>query len=145
MRQDMNDGFFGAIQLYKSDIMIRLKKISLAFKENNPRQVAIESQKETQRKPLFIVVLSAHSMEGEAKLCLDGGCDAYLSKPIGKHRLLAALERYGNTLNDCWAQSTGSDEVCRQGEEARMDDSPAALPIPPGYSETPERPKGFQG
>ncbi|MEO5332876.1 MAG: PAS domain S-box protein [Magnetococcus sp. YQC-5] len=53
-----------------------------------------EWEKETQQKPLFIVAISAHSMEVEAKRCFSAGCNDYLSKPITKRTLLEALGRY---------------------------------------------------
>ncbi|MBF0126307.1 MAG: MASE1 domain-containing protein [Magnetococcales bacterium] len=55
-------------------------------------------EKETQRAPLLIVALSAHSMAGEAKRCQAVGCDDHLSKPINKRTLLLALGRYGEQL-----------------------------------------------
>ncbi|MBF0271962.1 MAG: response regulator [Magnetococcales bacterium] len=54
-------------------------------------------EKESRRESsLVILALSAHSMEGEAKLCREAGCNDHLGKPISKKNLLAALERYGN-------------------------------------------------
>ncbi|NGZ06300.1 MAG: response regulator [Magnetococcales bacterium] len=52
-------------------------------------------KKSGQPRPMVILALSAHSMEGEAKQCRDAGCDDHLSKPISKKTLLAALDRFG--------------------------------------------------
>ncbi|MBF0182120.1 MAG: response regulator [Magnetococcales bacterium] len=43
--------------------------------------------------PLTIIALSAHAMEGEEARSREAGCDLYLSKPIGKKALLAAIQR----------------------------------------------------
>ncbi|MBF0294486.1 MAG: response regulator [Magnetococcales bacterium] len=53
-----------------------------------------EWERETQREPLFIVALSAHTMEREASQALAAGCNDHLGKPINKKTLLAALESY---------------------------------------------------
>ncbi|MEO5345772.1 MAG: response regulator [Magnetococcus sp. YQC-9] len=47
------------------------------------------------RKPVTILALSAHSMEGEARQCREAGCDDHLGKPISKKTLFAALQQYG--------------------------------------------------
>ncbi|MBF0192366.1 MAG: response regulator [Magnetococcales bacterium] len=57
-------------------------------------------EKETQQeKTRFIVALSAHSMEGETKQCIEVGCNDYLAKPISKRTFLLALKRYGKQIH----------------------------------------------
>jgi PAS domain S-box-containing protein len=44
-----------------------------------------------------IIALTAHALEGEHQRCLAAGCDDYISKPIERRHLVAAL---GNYLGD---------------------------------------------
>ena len=38
--------------------------------------------------PLPVIALTAHAMQGAVQQCLDAGCDAYASKPIGRRPLV---------------------------------------------------------
>ncbi|GAB0056274.1 Sensor histidine kinase RcsC [Candidatus Magnetaquicoccaceae bacterium FCR-1] len=53
-------------------------------------------ERETGRRPLFIVALTAHALDGEEQRSQEAGCNLYLSKPIKKKRLLEVIqERIG--------------------------------------------------
>jgi len=44
---------------------------------------------------LPILALTAHAMAGDAKKCMDAGCDEHLTKPIDRLRLVEACEKWG--------------------------------------------------
>lgn len=41
-----------------------------------------------------IVALTANAMYGDKERFLDAGCDGYLSKPVSRRELIAAVEEY---------------------------------------------------
>ena len=51
---------------------------------------------------LPILALTAHAMAGDAKQCKDAGCDAHLTKPIDRLRLVEACENWGRGAQHVW-------------------------------------------
>jgi len=53
---------------------------------------AIEAAQGRRRTP--IIALTANAFASDVALSLEAGCDAHLSKPIGRQALLQALARW---------------------------------------------------
>ncbi|MBW4457339.1 MAG: response regulator [Nostoc indistinguendum CM1-VF10] len=49
------------------------------------------------RRPV-VIAMTANAMKEDQQMCLDAGMDDYLSKPVIKEKLAAALERWGNVI-----------------------------------------------
>ena len=52
-----------------------------------------EIERDRERSPVPIVALSANARPQDVTLSLQAGCNAHLSKPISRQRLLAAIEK----------------------------------------------------
>jgi CheY-like chemotaxis protein len=53
-----------------------------------------EIERKRKMPPITILALTANARPQDAQMSLEAGCNAHLSKPISKRRLLAALEPY---------------------------------------------------
>lgn len=57
-------------------------------------------EKDQNLAPTPIIAVTAHSMKGDEKTCLDNGMDDYLSKPLALKRLKRCLENWGVLMNN---------------------------------------------
>jgi len=60
-----------------------------------------EMERQYGRPAVSIVALTANARPEDVTLSLEAGCDAHLSKPISKRRLLALLEQYARSGSEC--------------------------------------------
>ena len=54
----------------------------------------------TETKPIPIIALSAHALDGEREKALAAGCDEFETKPVDLERLLEKVARLIEAVND---------------------------------------------
>jgi len=59
----------------------------------------------SKRFSLPILALTAHAMAGDAKQCMDAGCDEHLTKPIDRLLLVEACEKWGRGAQHVWNET----------------------------------------
>lgn len=79
-------GVSGILANDSSETALRLVLISIAT-------VAIREQEKATGAHIPIIAMTAHAMNGDEERCLQAGMDGYVSKPIQREALFAAIER----------------------------------------------------
>ncbi len=88
-----------------------------------------EREKAAAARRVPIVAMTAHAMAGDRERCLAAGMDGYVSKPIDRNELFAAIEKYapaGATAGER-AAATRPDPQGVAAGQAPLIDEPALL------------------
>jgi PAS domain S-box-containing protein len=60
---------------------------------------AIRSSAEYRHQDVPVIALTALAMSGDEQRCMDAGMDAYISKPVGKEKLMKVINHWANRQN----------------------------------------------
>ena len=91
-----------AVELYRNDgADVILMDISMPNMDGYEAAKVIRAhEREHGLKRAPIICLTAHALEGQREHCVKHGMDDYLSKPIRKDQVNAALEKWGGTAGE---------------------------------------------
>ncbi len=95
-----------------------------------------EMERQRGRLPVMILALSANARPEDVRTSLEAGCNAHLSKPISKERLLSAIEEYAG--------------MCGKGDRSGDESTDEIAKLAPAYlaarrSELPEMRRALEG
>jgi len=79
------------------DIVKQPEKIDLILMDiNMPKMDGIEATRiiKKLRPEIIVVIQTAFVLSGEERLCMDAGCDEFITKPIRLKYLLDTINRY---------------------------------------------------
>jgi CheY-like chemotaxis protein len=85
------DGAQALTALDKCTFDVILMDVQMPVMDGFEATAAIRARESAAGRHTPIIALTAHAMKGDRERCLDGGFDDYLSKPIRRAELVAAL------------------------------------------------------
>jgi len=92
----VEDGKAAVEQFQAGDFDLILMDIQMPVMDGLTAARAIRlAEQERGLTPVAIIAVTANALPEDIKASQDAGCDAYLSKPISKQKLLAAIEEIG--------------------------------------------------
>jgi CheY-like chemotaxis protein/HPt (histidine-containing phosphotransfer) domain-containing protein len=117
----VNNGQEAVHALHAADFDLVLMDLQMPVMDGLNATDRIRTMERRQGRPAIpIVALSANARPQDVRMSLEAGCNAHISKPISKRRLLAAVEEHGAT----------------QGEQDQPALSPGLAALVPRYLES---------
>lgn len=77
--------------------LFRISRVDLILMDiKMPVMGGLEATREIKKlnKDIPIIALTAYAMQNDANICIEAGCNDYISKPIAKDKLFSILNRY---------------------------------------------------
>jgi two-component system, sensor histidine kinase and response regulator len=88
----VGDGKKALAALSRAQFDLVLMDIQMPELDGFQTTAAIRAREDSSGARIPIVALTAHAMTGDRERCLAAGMDAYLSKPLRAHELIATIE-----------------------------------------------------
>jgi two-component system, sensor histidine kinase and response regulator len=90
-----SDGSEALAAIRRDSFHVVLMDIQMPVMDGLEATAAIRDLERHTGEHLPILAMTAHAMKGDQQRCLEAGMDGYISKPIRKLELLAAISRFG--------------------------------------------------
>jgi CheY-like chemotaxis protein len=94
--------------LKKSSFDIILMDVQMPVLNGFQATEAIRNEEKSTGNHIPIIAMTAHAMQGDRERCLEGGMDAYISKPVQGNELIAMVEEIAQLGSTSPAKSTSA-------------------------------------